>query len=178
MKQAILSLAFLGALPLAVSADVTKEDIRKLVAAGISDDVILTFIRSNGPVASLSSDDLVDLKKAGASEKVLNALVARPSAAADAPPGTKEKVVERVVEKPVYVPRTTYVYDTTPTYYYSASPYYYSSYYTPTYRPHYYYPRRHVYFGVGYGRVGYGYRSYRSHCSPRVGVGFGFSWHH
>ena len=76
------------------------------MAAGISDEVVVTYIRTHGPVAKLTPDDLVELKKAGASDKVLNAVAGDSAPAAAAPP----KVVERVIEKKVYVPRTTYVY--------------------------------------------------------------------
>ncbi len=174
MMKFALAFATLAALPLAAAADVSKEDIKKLVAAGVGDDVIVTFIRANSPVHKLSADDVVELKQAGASEKVLGALMG----SAPAAPARKVETVERVVEKQVYVPQTTYVYST-PSYY--PSSYYYGGYYPGyysygSYYPSYaYYPRYsysyyrpHVYRGYS----GYSYRAY----SPRVGVSVGWCW--
>ncbi|MFN3485431.1 MAG: hypothetical protein ACK44W_08125 [Planctomycetota bacterium] len=170
-KKVLLSLAFLAGFPLAVAADVGKEEIKKLVAAGVSDDVILAYIRAHGPVARLSADDVVELKQAGASERVLGALVN--PAAAPTPVPAPERTVERVVERPVYVPQTTYVYvpgystvwcgthyryDTCVTY---VTPYASTTYCYPTYRYSWYYPPsvgfsyyrlgRHWSWGVRYG---------------------------
>src|SRR6188508_1879234 len=95
MKTLAMALTFLAALPLA--AQVSKEDIKKLAAAGISDDVILSYVKANGPVAKLSAEDVIELKQAGTSEKVLSVIVAgsmpapapaAPAAPAPAPPTT------------------------------------------------------------------------------------------
>lgn len=121
---AAATLSMVGLLALPVFADVTKEDLKKLAAAGISEEVILSYIKANGPVSKLSVDDLVELKNAGLTEKVL--------AAAAAPPPVSPQVVEN---------RSYY---STPSYG-SPSPYY-SSYYSPyryssgSYYPSYYYP--------------------------------------
>jgi hypothetical protein len=163
MKKALIALGFLAALPLAAAAQTTKEDLKKLVAAGVGDDVILAFVRANGPAPKLSADDVAELKKAGASNQVLASLMGT------APSAPAPRVVEKVVEKEVYVPRTTYV--TSPAYYtdawYSPSYYYSSAYAYPsyTYRPYY--------------SSGWCYPSYRySYCAPRFGFGvsFGRGW--
>lgn len=173
MKKFALAFATLAALPLAAAADVSKEDIRKLVAAGVGDEVIVSFIRANSPVHKLSADDVVELKQAGASERVLGALMG----SAPAAPARRVETVERVVEQPVYVPQTTYVYSTP--YYYGS--YYPSSYYYGSCYPSYYYPRYSYssycgptyYRGYsGYAGYGYGYRS----CGPRVGISVGYRW--
>lgn len=52
-------------------ADVTKEDIAKLLDHQISDDVIIAYVQAYGPVASFSSEDLVELKTRGASDRVI-----------------------------------------------------------------------------------------------------------
>ena len=155
MKNIAIAIAILAAAPLAASADVSKEDIKKLAAAGVGEEVILTFIRSNGPVTRLSADDVIELKAAGASEKVLWALVGEPAAA------PRIQVEKQVVERPVYVPSTTYVYETpsyATSYYPYSYPYYWPSYYSSCY-PQYsyssYYPR-------------YSY----STCGPRYGVSY------
>ncbi len=52
-------------------ADVTKEDIAKLLDHQISDDVIIAYVQAYGPVAIFSSEDLVELKTKGASDRVI-----------------------------------------------------------------------------------------------------------
>ncbi len=166
MRKFMMATAVLAAFPLAASADITKEDIKKLMGAGISDEVIVTFIRSHGPVSRLSPDDLVELKQAGASEKVLGAVVAAPA----------QKVV---AERNVAVPQTTVVYET-PTYYYAPStgwcsshfvydscygvrPYYYSSYSYPRYS-YSCWPSTSFIYSRGYS------------CSPRHGWSVRWGW--
>jgi hypothetical protein len=84
-------IAFLGFLSMMVfTPDITKEDVKRLVAAGVSDDVILEFIRTHGPVAAMTAEDLMELKKANVSEKVLSALVAASTAPPSASPEPKE----------------------------------------------------------------------------------------
>ena len=179
MKTIVMTLALLAGLPLAASAQVTKEDIKKLTAAGISDDVILSYVRANGGVARLSADDVVELKQAGASEKLLTTVLTSAPAAPVQEPRTN--MVER--QRGTAPAPTTYVYDSTPYYYSPASEYYSSSYY-PTYsysspyyssyypRPYYYsscYPRSYYWPSVSFG-FSSGY-----HCSSssraRIGVG-------
>ena len=75
MKKTLFTLVLSALVPACAFADVTKEEIRRLVAAGVSEDVILTYIRRHGPVCRLTADDLVDLKAAGACDRVLAALV-------------------------------------------------------------------------------------------------------
>jgi len=188
MKTIAWTLTLLAGLPLALSAEVTKEDLKKLAAAGISDEVILSYVRANGPVAKLSADDVIDLKQAGASEKVLS--VALGNAPAPAPAYTPAPAPRQSYTAPA----TTTVYDTTPYYYqpsvsyaaYVATPVYYpSSYYYDSYYPRYYstcYPRTYYssystrYCAPRYGvSVGFG----SSYCSPHYGVsvGFGTGYH-
>jgi hypothetical protein len=148
MTKLLLAFAAFAAFPLAAAADVTKEDIKKLVAAGISDDVIISYIRSNSPVRKLSADDVVELKQAGTSERVLSNLMASVSGSAPARPA------ETVVEQPSYVPSSTVVYE---------SPYYYGSYYYPY---SYWYPYYSWYGGFGcYPYYGY------SNCYPYYSYG-------
>ncbi len=145
MKKIALTLSLLAGLPLALSAQVTKEDLKKLAAAGISDEVILSYVKANGPVVKLSAEDVIELKQAGASEKVLSVVLSSPAPAAPS---------EYKVEKP-YAPTstTTYVYDSTP--YYYPSSYYYTGYspYYPYYYSSYCYPRY-------------------SYCYPSFSIGF------
>jgi hypothetical protein len=163
MKKISLTLALLVGLPLALSAQVTKEDIKKLATAGISDEVILSYVKANGGVARLSADDVVELKQAGASEKLLTAVLSNAPAGPAAPaPAAAPAQEYRTYSAPS---TTTYAYGSTP-YYYTPSYDYYSS-YTPTY----YYP--------SYSYSSYYPRSYYySSCYPRYyspGISFGFS---
>lgn len=168
MKFAAFAFVF-AVLPLAADAQVSKADIKKLAAAGVSEDVILTYIRANGGAPRMSADDLVDLKQAGVGDRVLASLAGAttsPAAPAPAP-------IERVVERPVYVPQTTYVYP-------AASSYWCGSHYAYDHcKPYYYrpyvayagwYPRYYNSWGVGYTRY------WGGHCRPRTGVSVGIGW--
>ena len=120
-----LLLTLCSAIP--AMADVTKEDVRKLVSAGISDNVIVQYVRTNGPVR-MTVDDLAELKKLGASDTVLSALVS----------GRQDQRPE-----PQPVQTTTVVVQESPVvYYWYWGPYYYGGYYCRPYyyRPYYYRP--------------------------------------
>lgn len=156
MKSIGLSIALLTALPLAAEAGTTKEDIKKLAKAGVSDDVVLSFIRANGTIPNLTSDDVVELKAAGVSDRVLSALMT--TARREEPVRTETRT--EVVERKVYVPSTAVYYydDCAPRYYYSCYPYTYYSY--PSWSVG-------VYYGGGYSyRRGWGGYYYR----------FGWCW--
>jgi len=178
MKKLSLALAFLAALPLAAAAQVTKEDLKKLAAAGISDDVILSYVRANGGVARLSADDVIELKTAGASEKVL--AVALGNAPAPAPAQSAPSVPQSYYTAERSYPSSTYVYDSSP-YYYTPSvsyaavsigpvwPYY--GYYGYGCYPRYY---NNCYRGGYYG----GYAGYCApHYAPHYGTGYSASYY-
>lgn len=65
--------AFLALLPL--GRDVTKEDVIRMTSAGASEDAIIAFLRSHGPVVVLSPDDVMDLREAKVSETVIRAMI-------------------------------------------------------------------------------------------------------
>ncbi len=154
-------LGALGVLSMPVLADVTKEDLKKLTSAGISDEVILSYVQANGPMAKLSAEDLIDLKKAGASEKLLSSVLAVPTASGSpaAPLDTRRTPVERQVYPP---PATTYVYDSTPYYHTPSASYYSSS------SPSYYYPRS--YYSPSYS-YGYWPSQHSQHASVGIHLG-------
>ena len=137
------------------------------------------------------------MKKALTALAGLVAMLAASVACADAPPASTPapapvvvaapapRVVERVVEKKVYVPRTTYVYSS-PSYGYSSSSTYCSHHrlydscgrYTPSYYssyrtvyPRFTYSSRH-HHGSSYRRAYYG----RSSCYPRSGLSLSWGW--
>jgi len=71
MKKKIMATILLMSSPLSVWASISKQDIQKLLVAGLPDQTIVNFIRSNRPVDSMSGEDLLDLRRAGASDQLL-----------------------------------------------------------------------------------------------------------
>jgi hypothetical protein len=53
----------------------TNEDVLKLVAAGIGEEVILTKIRSGSTAFALDTESILQLRKAGVSDAVLSAML-------------------------------------------------------------------------------------------------------
>lgn len=50
-------------------------DVKKMTKAGLSDDVIISQIDATRTVFHLSSADIIDLKKAGVSQRVINYMI-------------------------------------------------------------------------------------------------------
>src|SRR5437588_668645 len=78
MKHPIMAAGIFFILVGTAIADVGKEELKKLAQAGVSDDLILSYVRSKGTVEKLSADDLIELKRAGLSDALLARLVALP----------------------------------------------------------------------------------------------------
>src|SRR5688572_24612997 len=128
--KTLATLVLLAAAPGLAAAQATKEDLKKLAKAGISEDVILTYIRANGYSGKPSSDDLVELKDAGVTDRILAGILSpEPAPVPTAPPAR--------VEAPA--PSTVYVERSYPTGYLSVGPIYSysSSYCPPVYRSYY-----------------------------------------
>ncbi len=53
----------------------STDDVKKMTKAGISDDVIISLIDATKSVFYLSSADIIDLKKAGVSQRVINHMI-------------------------------------------------------------------------------------------------------
>lgn len=53
----------------------TVDDICRLVQAGISEDLIIAKLRKNGKAFDLSTDELLKLKKAGVTDRILNVMM-------------------------------------------------------------------------------------------------------
>jgi len=53
----------------------STEDVKKMARAGLSDDAIIRQINETKSTFYLSSADIVDLKKAGISQKVINYMI-------------------------------------------------------------------------------------------------------
>jgi hypothetical protein len=157
MRKIALAFTFLAALPLAVAAQVSKEDLKKLAAAGISDDVILSYVKANGGVARLSAEDVIELKQSGASEKLLASILGSAPAPSAAAPEQRSTYTADSYAPPA---TTSYVYDSSPYYYPSVSYAVGIGAYFGGYYPYYYscYPR---YYGYSY-------------CSPHYYGGYGY----
>ncbi len=50
-------------------------DVKKMSKAGLSDDVIISQIDATNSVFHMSSADIIDLKKAGVSQRVINHMI-------------------------------------------------------------------------------------------------------
>ncbi len=92
MLNLILSaiLSVLLSLPLA-AADLTKDDVVKLVKAGLKDDVVVAQIEASGIKFALSTDDILKLKQEGVSDNIITAMIKsgpKPSTANPAPTAT------------------------------------------------------------------------------------------
>ena len=69
------------------------DGVISLVGAGISDDLIIAKIQKSGQTFDLSTDDMVRLKKAGASDAVMKAMMSAapaPAAVSAAPVAAPE----------------------------------------------------------------------------------------
>ena len=62
----------------------TLNDVKALVKAGISDDLIISQIRNSRTVYHLSTADIIDLKNFGASEKLIDFMINTPTLAPSA----------------------------------------------------------------------------------------------
>jgi len=131
MRKSLLSAALLLVTAASALAQIDKDDLKKLAQAGLSDDTVIAFVKSHGPVVPLLPDDLAELKKAGMGEKALTFLVSPPTKDQTAPaPSTSTTTASSNV-----------------VYSYYEYPY---SYYYPSYAYPYYYPYSYPYFGFGF----------------------------
>jgi len=152
----LLSLAW----PLGLAAEVTKEDVLKLLASHSSDETLMVYIRRNAPARPLSTQDILDLRHAGASDAVITTLVessrASPEPGERPPEGLVHSGPDTVLETPEYYP---YYYDYYPNYY----PYLYTypgfSFYF--YWPYYYHRHHYTVPPFPY----YGHEGWRYHHS-------------
>jgi len=69
-----------------------NDSVIKLVKAGMGDDLIVNMINTQPSSFSVGTDDLISLKTAGASEKVISAMLLKGSAPSSAPAMTTSAV--------------------------------------------------------------------------------------
>jgi hypothetical protein len=126
-------------------ADVGKNDVKKLLQAGIGEQTIVQFIRKNGPADPLSVEDITELRDAGATDAVINAMLdaSRTSDAVTRTSGSPDYSYSdsTTVYYPAY--STSYYPYYYPYSYYYSYPYYYRPY---RYYPYPYYNHYHYYY--------------------------------
>lgn len=70
------------------------EEVKSLAKSGVSDDLIVSQIRSSATVYHLGTADIILLKNAGVSEKVIDYMINTPTTAMPPPPaGVQQSVV-------------------------------------------------------------------------------------
>jgi hypothetical protein len=80
VRKNILAVVFLAICPLLVAQQVMNNgSVIKLVKAGLSEDLIITTINGAAGNYDISADGIIALKSAGASDKVIAAIVAKAS---------------------------------------------------------------------------------------------------
>jgi hypothetical protein len=83
MRKSFLALVFLALCPLLVAQQTLNNDsVIKLVKAGLSDDLIVSTINAASGAYDTSANGLIALKQAGASDKVVAAIVMKSTAPA------------------------------------------------------------------------------------------------
>ena len=91
MRKSILAVIFLALCPLLVAQQALNNDsVIKLVKAGLSDDLIVSTINASAGSFDTSTNGLIALKTAGASDKVVMAIMLKgnSNSAASATPAT------------------------------------------------------------------------------------------
>jgi hypothetical protein len=89
MGHIVRTISLLSCLTTAAFADVGKEELKKLVQAGLSDDLIVNYVRYKAPLSRLSADDVIELKKSGLGDSLLVKLLPYQEPAAEASPAPK-----------------------------------------------------------------------------------------
>jgi hypothetical protein len=118
----------------AAAAAVTNYDLLEMTRAGVSEDVIISTMRSRGVRIDLSPQALISLKQSGVSDRVVLAAqeLSRggPYVAVPAPVAVVEPVPTRVIVTPAYP--------------------YYGPRYHHWHHHHYHRPRTHIHYSVGF----------------------------
>ncbi len=82
----VCALAIAACVCLAAQAPLNNESVVKLVKAGLREDVIIGMVELQPSQYSLTPDDLIGLKKAGVSDKVIAAMLKKNSSAGSPAP--------------------------------------------------------------------------------------------
>lgn len=93
MRKTLIVLTFLVFYPfLAAQQTLNNDSIEKLVKAGLSEDLIVSTVNASPGTYDTSADGLIALKKAGASDKVISAVLMKSSGAT--PPASAPTTVQ------------------------------------------------------------------------------------
>lgn len=84
----------------------TTADVTAMVTSGLSDDVIITHVRTHGVAAPLTTTEIIRLHESGVSEKVINAMQEVSATQASLPPVAYATPV--VIEQPYMAPPVWY----------------------------------------------------------------------
>jgi hypothetical protein len=88
VRKRVIALLLLAACSFLAAQQVMNNDsVVKLVKAGLSDDLIVTTINGSPGAYDTSTDGIIALKTAGASDKVIGAIIAKAAAPATPAPG-------------------------------------------------------------------------------------------
>jgi hypothetical protein len=157
-------------------------EVLKLVRAGVTDEVVMAFIKSSQTGFNLTADEIIALHNEGVADELINEMLARKKqaprviiAAPQSAPRSQQTVVQQsapivtYVQQPqtVYVPApSTYVYRAPVYTHYDPYPYYY--------RSHWSFPR--VSFNFGFGHH-WGHHHWGHHRFGHFGHRRGFHGH-
>ena len=87
MHKFLVAVALLAFAPLLAAQQAMNNDsVVKLVKAGLSDDLVVSTINASPGTYNTSADSLIALKTAGASDKVISAVVLKSSSSSPAQP--------------------------------------------------------------------------------------------
>ena len=76
-------------------------DVKALARSGVSEDVIITQIQTTHTVFHLSASDIIDLRNAGVSDRIVNFMINTPNTITPVVPPTSEVVVEQAPPAPL-----------------------------------------------------------------------------
>jgi len=107
MQKIIGTLAAVLLLSAASFAEVTKEDLKKLAEAQVSDGVVLAYVRSHGPMPKWSAQDMIELEGADVSENVLEQIAAGDPKKVPTPAPVRTDVIARRVHVVLRRPSST-----------------------------------------------------------------------
>ena len=90
------------------AAAVTMHDVVSMSQAGVGDELIVTHLRSHGMAAPPSAQQIIELKQAGVSDRVVQAMQTSPLPPTGPPPGAPVIGAPVIIEEHYYGPPRPY----------------------------------------------------------------------
>lgn len=110
LRLSSIAVALLAASLIAQDA-LNNEAVLKLIKAGLGEDLVVNMIKQQAGTYSTSADDIIALKKAGAGDKIIAAIVTKSSSAgATAAPATSAPSTATAATAPAGMPSELGVY--------------------------------------------------------------------